>query len=95
MRMRTSILGMLSGAVAFLLLAQTNFTQTRTAITSGVNGRWQIVNGTPEMSRNIMLLDTQTGDSWINCTSASGQNDWCVITRTNLPTSSSDKTPQP
>lgn len=95
MRMRTAILGMLSGAVVFLLLAQTNFTQTKTTVTSGVNGRWQIVNGTPEQARNIMLLDTQTGDSWINCKGDGGENDWCLIRKTNFTTGGSDKTPQP
>ena len=95
MRMRTVILGMLSGAVAFLLLAQTNFTQTRTAITSGVNGRWQIVNGTPEITRNIMLLDTETGNSWVTCNGPHGETYWCVITKSDSTTSRSDTPPQP
>lgn len=30
-------------------------------------GRFQIVNGTPDMARNIMLLDTETGDAWVAC----------------------------
>jgi hypothetical protein len=95
MRMRTVILGMLSGAVIFLLLAQTNFTQTRTAMTSGVNGRWQIVNGTPEMTRNIMLLDTETGNSWIVCTGAGDETKWCIIRKSEGTTGGLDKPTQP
>lgn len=40
------------------------------------SGRYQIVNGTPELSKNIMLLDTQTGRSWVSCT-VDGQDAWC------------------
>lgn len=44
------------------------------------NGRFQIVNGTPEMTRNIMLLDTFTGDTWILCTTE-GATGWCRMPR--------------
>lgn len=43
------------------------------------NGRYQIVNGTPEMTRNIMLLDTQTGKTWIICTGSDGATWWCTM----------------
>ncbi len=46
------------------------------------NGRFQIVNGTPEMTRNIMLLDTVSGDSWILCTTEGAQG-WCRMPRSH------------
>jgi hypothetical protein len=57
-------------------------------------GRYQIVNGTPELTRNIMLLDTATGQTWQICT-ISGPADpgnpgksiefasWCLMSRGN------------
>lgn len=45
--------------------------------------RYAVVNGTPQMTRNIMLLDTETGRTWIIC----GGNDagtvpsWCPMAR--------------
>ena len=47
-------------------------------IESEPNGRYQIANGTPEMTRNIMLLDTQTGKTWIICEGADGTA-WCAM----------------
>jgi hypothetical protein len=44
-------------------------------------GRWTIVNGTPDMARHIMLLDTATGDSWIVCDSEDGATGWCRLER--------------
>jgi hypothetical protein len=93
MRMRTVVLGLLAGAVAFLLLARTDATQTR-PVTSG-NGRWQIVNGTPEITRNIMLLDTETGNSWVTRNGPHGETYWSVITKSDSTTSRSDTPPQP
>src|ERR1700722_7074417 len=40
--------------------------------------RYQIVNGTPEMTHNIMLLDTQTGKTWIVCT-IDKEDSWCAM----------------
>jgi hypothetical protein len=57
-------------------------------------GRYQIVNGTPELTRNIMLLDTATGQTWQICT-IFGPADpgnpgksiefasWCLMSRGN------------
>lgn len=42
-------------------------------------GRFQIVNGTPQMTQNIMLLDTVTGDSWIICANKDRETLWCKI----------------
>lgn len=39
-------------------------------------GRFVIVNGTPDLARNIMLLDTATGESWVSCTGR-GVSGWC------------------
>lgn len=44
-----------------------------------VVGRFQIVNGTPTLTRNIMLLDTMTGDSWQICEAPDGTTTWCSI----------------
>jgi hypothetical protein len=30
-------------------------------------GRFQIVNGTPGLPQNVMMLDTWTGQSWLTC----------------------------
>jgi hypothetical protein len=82
MRKQTIIVSVMVVAVVCLVLAQPNATQTRSTIsTQAANGRWQIVNGTPEMSRNIMLLDTQTGDSWIVCSDSKGVTYWCSLSR--------------
>jgi hypothetical protein len=53
------------------------------------SGRWTIVNGTPELTRNIMLLDTVTGETWVTCSDTTGTRYWCKIIRTNMPTSKS------
>lgn len=45
------------------------------------NGRYVIVNGTPELTRNIMLLDTVTGRTWIICT-VDGTAAWCFMPTT-------------
>ena len=54
-------------------------------------GRYQIVNGTPEYAANIMLLDTATGDSWINCSSEDIGSMWCKMPRSNGTTSAKPK----
>ncbi len=44
-------------------------------------GRFQIVNGTPGVTANIMLLDTVTGESWLLCPGTGGNEDrlWCQM----------------
>lgn len=46
-------------------------------------GRYQIVNGTPGFARNIMLLDTRTGRSWVTCESKDAgtatSTNWCAM----------------
>jgi hypothetical protein len=83
MKKQTVVISALIVAIVCLAIAQPNATQTRTTTTNTqtANGRWQIVNGTPEMTRNIMLLDTQTGDSWINCSDSKGATNWCSMSR--------------
>lgn len=51
--------------------------------TSG--GRWQVVNPTPEMARNIMLLDSQTGETYVMCIDADGASGWCLMQRSRAP----------
>jgi hypothetical protein len=50
---------------------------------AAVTGRYQVVNGTPEIARNIMLLDTVTGDSWILCVGVNDETTWCKIPRSD------------
>jgi hypothetical protein len=40
-------------------------------------GRYQVVNPTPQMARNIMLVDTVGGDSWVMCLGPHGETGWC------------------
>ena len=62
-------------------LGQTGRPPWSQAVVGGApNGRFQIVNGTPELTRNIMLLDTVTGDTWILCTTE-GASGWCRMPR--------------
>jgi hypothetical protein len=52
------------------------------APTTGHVGRYQIANGTGEWARNIMLLDTETGDSWRLCQAATPRDTtsaWCPM----------------
>ena|SRR5258705_7463881 len=71
-------------ALACLVTASPNATQTKAVSNpKAENGRWQIVNGTPEAARNIMLLDTETGDSWITCNGPEGTG-WCMLPRTYI-----------
>ncbi len=79
MRKQTIIVGVLVVVIVCFVMAQPNATQTRT-IPKTENGRWQIVNGTPELAHNIMLLDTQTGDTWITCGNKES-TDWCSMSR--------------
>lgn len=44
-------------------------------------GRFQIVNPTPQYLRNVMLIDTVTGESWVSCTSKDDQAGWCALPR--------------
>jgi hypothetical protein len=50
--------------------------QSHPVISSTSSGRYQVVNGTPELSKNIMLLDSATGQSWIICNGDNGAQ-WC------------------
>jgi hypothetical protein len=49
------------------------------------NARYQIVDGTPELAANIMLLDTWTGESWEVCHNSDGESGWCPMPRFNSP----------
>lgn len=46
-------------------------------------GRYQVMNGTPEFARNIMLVDTQTGRVWLHCNTkdkdAVVDTGWCAM----------------
>jgi len=53
--------------------------QSHPVVSSTSSGRYQVVNGTPELSKNIMLLDTATGRSWILCRDESKSDLWCTL----------------
>lgn len=44
-----------------------------------LTGRFTIVNGTPTLTRNIMLLDTHTGQTWITCGGKDVGTAWCDV----------------
>jgi hypothetical protein len=51
----------------------------RQPLEAGVVGRYHIVNATPTIAANTMLLDTMTGKSWITCPGTDGLPGWCSI----------------
>jgi hypothetical protein len=55
------------------------------SVAQSVGGRYQVVNGTPDMARNIMLLDTATGNTWILCGDPQGVSQWCQMDRSRSP----------
>jgi hypothetical protein len=60
------------------------------AVVSSAGGRFQVVNGTPDQARNIMLLDSTTGDTWVACADAETRG-WCRLLRSNATASAPDK----
>jgi hypothetical protein len=58
---------------------------------SGEPGRYQVVNGRPDMVRTIMLLDTVTGETWVICADTDGNMAWCKMPRTNSSASPPDE----
>lgn len=76
------------GLVVLASVAAITFAQGRSTLPQPVtvaSGRFLIVNGTPEFSNNIMLLDTATGDSWIYCAHQNGVSGWCFMPRSSTP----------
>lgn len=73
---------LLAGATALIAVGSgwPALAESRSVVQS-TGGRYQIVNGTPEMTRNIMLLDTATGNSWIICGDKDGVSHWCEMDR--------------
>jgi len=83
-------------AVAFYFvsggaMAQAGAAPQSQVVRAASNGRWTVVNGTPEYAMNIMLLDTATGDTWLKCGDKDGVTYWCRILRTNTPTGNTDQ----
>lgn len=78
-----------------LLLSTTPVLTLGQQKTSREAGRFQVVNGTPEMTRNIMLLDTTTGETWILCTDVGGSTAWCKMPRHDTPASRDDARDKP
>lgn len=79
---RILYVGTLVVAVGVGALARKSASAAPPASVASIAGRWQVVNGTPDMARNIMLLDSVTGQTWIACTSEDG-NSWCYMPRTD------------
>ncbi|EPX59094.1 hypothetical protein D187_003471 [Cystobacter fuscus DSM 2262] len=50
-----------------------------------------MVNPTPDMTRNTMLLDTATGDSWVLCIVDGGSKGWCPLPKGSFPAMSEEK----
>lgn len=67
-------------AVALMALVAGASAQSRGVVSSNA-GRFQVVNGTPEFAKHIMLLDTQTGNTWIVCGGEGGPTNWCAMSR--------------
>ena len=59
--------------------AQAPKPHTFTGAQSSYVGRYQVVNGTPQFARNIMLLDTVTGMTWVYCNASDGSDTWCYV----------------
>src|SRR6266540_2083884 len=79
------VIGLVIVGAADAASAQSPRTPTTSPVVGGApNGRFQIVNGTPALVRNIMLLDTVTGDSWILCEMGGGTTGWCKMRRSEL-----------
>jgi hypothetical protein len=77
------VLGTATATTATIALAQTGRGNQAPATPVGRShpdiGRFQVVNGTPSMAANIMLLDTATGESWIKCSSEDVGSLWCAV----------------
>jgi hypothetical protein len=67
-----------------LVLVGLVYGQARTPLPVPVTasaGRFHVVNGTPELTKNIMLLDSVTGETWIYCSDTNGVTGWCYMPR--------------
>ena len=73
-----------------LALAQAPTSRPQVIVDSG-EGRFRVVNGTPEMARHIMLLDTATGQTWVVCDFESGSMGWCRMPKSEVPSTSPSK----
>jgi hypothetical protein len=80
----TAAVFVLSGALALAASLpadpqnQTPPRSTLKPIETQPNARYQIVNGTPDLTQNIMLLDTQTGKTWEVCRIDKDES-WCAM----------------
>ena len=41
--------------------------------------RFAVSNGTPELARNIMLVDTKGANTWLLCSGENNTSSWCAI----------------
>lgn len=85
MRILAAVLAGIVGTVALGLALRPVKVEGQAQVSAG---RYQIVNGTPDQARNIMLLDTATGQSWISCIGEldggkTTATQWCKIPRTD------------
>lgn len=51
---------------------------------AGETGRYQVVNPTPDRAMHIMLVDTQTGQTWMICM-VEGESQWCPMRKSTAP----------
>jgi hypothetical protein len=68
-------------AVAAVSLAMLTTTALAQRAHGSEPGRYQLFNGTPGLTQNIMLLDTATGQAWVTCSGDEGRV-WCSMPRT-------------
>jgi len=51
----------------------------RQPLEAGPVGRYRVMNATPTIAANTMLLDTISGRSWITCPGPEGLPGWCAV----------------
>lgn len=76
----------LFGLIVLLILAVRFGGESHAASSTNFVGRYTIINGTPDQARNIMLLDTFTGESWISCQDRTDGTGWCHMFRSSAGT---------
>lgn len=88
--MRTELRGLVV-AISAIALGCERPAKNAPPVPSSEIGRYQIVNGLPSMARDIMLLDTKTGRTWILCTTkdstATTDSNWCSMKQFGYPAS--------
>jgi hypothetical protein len=76
--MRQALFGaVVGGILVAVAAAAAQPTVTPAPEVRGVAGRFQIV----DVTADVLLLDTATGDSWVKCASSETSAMWCAMLR--------------